>query len=471
MTPPIVAASVLRRPILGVVARLAALPLAWVGATLLLPYAATALAGTLATGALVASTMAASSRPAVARAGLALAAVVVAIPAHAAVPEAIVGGPLAGLAFAHALRETRLRAGAPLDADARALAPVAVWLAGASVVVRIGAERGHLHVVVPQAALAGAALGLALAVLGAIAFARHHAWIAAVYRGGIPGLRVGPPPHADDPAPRLADAGPCDAALVLSSDASGPYRAGAERIVVARVPERAAPLLTRARHALLAAAAAAAAALLALSAQAGPLPARAHREDPPAALPPLPAACATARPTLRFVALEPLRSVDARAIAARYRESGVAAVAGVATLPLDPALEDPGRKQLMAEKVASAVRRAHPPREGELVVALTDRDMYMLGAEWRYAFAYRTAGIAVVSVARMDPEFPWVEGGAYVPEPAPCTARLRARAFKMITRQVLFAACAAPAEVDPTSARRASVLSLEDLDAIDEARY
>lgn len=186
---------------------------------------------------------------------------------------------------------------------------------------------------------------------------------------------------------------------------------------------------------------------------------------------PLPAACATSRPTLRFVALEPLRVLSVDTIADHYRGSGVVDVGPTRTLVLQDRFVDPARDQLVAEEVADAARGAYRPDAHELVIVVTDRDMYLRTVPWHWAFAYRKDGVAVVSVARMDPSFPWLGASTYRPERPECGVALQARAHKMITRQILFAACDAPQADDPRSARRASVLSLQDLDAIDESVY
>jgi hypothetical protein len=102
---------------------------------------------------------------------------------------------------------------------------------------------------------------------------------------------------------------------------------------------------------------------------------------------------------------------------------------------------------------------------------VTDRDMFLREVEWRYAFATRESGVAVVSIARMDPLFPLFSPSTYDPAPSDCRAPVRARAFRMITRQILLGVCSAETVDDPRSARRRSVMGLSDLDAFDEATY
>lgn len=97
--------------------------------------------------------------------------------------------------------------------------------------------------------------------------------------------------------------------------------------------------------------------------------------------------------------------------------------------------------------------------------------MFLRNVDWRFAFATTEGGVAVVSLARMDPSFPLLTPGTYEPAASECRAPLRARAFRMITRQIVENLCAAELVDDPKSARRRAVMSLSDLDAIDEATY
>ncbi len=479
MQPPVVARLVPPRAALGVAARLCAWPLVYAGAYAIAPGDPRFVAAALALASLMASTVASSQSTGVSRAGLGTAAAAVAIPSYAlaralgwASPLVVLVGAFAAVAFGAALSATRTREDAPLDADARAIAPVAAWIAIAAAVTRFGAEAVHLHRVLPAGATVVSALATLLAIAGIAIFVRQRAWTGRVYAGDARPLRVAALPEAAAAVrPLSAVAAACDAAIVAAPDELGPYRAPGDRAIVARVPSSAGPLLASQTRALRTAGAAAAIGASALFVAGGPLPARTHADEPRIGLRPLPAACATDRPMLRFVALEPLRAVSIDAIADHYRRAGIADVAEPRALVLEDRFVDPARDQIVAEDVADAARAAFAPREHELVIVVTDHDMYLRTMTWRWAFAYRRDGVSVVSVARMDPSFPWLGASTYRPERPECGVNLHARAHKMITRQVLFAACKAPEIDDPRSARRPSVLSLEDLDAVDERVY
>jgi hypothetical protein len=183
---------------------------------------------------------------------------------------------------------------------------------------------------------------------------------------------------------------------------------------------------------------------------------------------PLAGRCAVAPPRLRFVPLAPLTIVDAGELAARYRRLGIEA-REEAPLEGVERFRDLRRGQLAAEDLVDTARTERAaPGTNELVVVVTDADLYIRGNAWRYAFAYADGRVAVVSLARMDPAFPWVSPQPYAPRRPACDVELRARAFKMITRQLVLTTCGLPRTSAPHSVRGAQVLSLADLDAIDE---
>ncbi len=475
MQPPVVARFVVARGTLGVLARLCAWPLLYTGAYAIAPHQPRFVAGALVLASLMASTVAASRSDRLARAGVVTAAIAVAIPTYAVARAAgwlgLGLGAIAGAAFAATLGATRVRDDAALDADARALAPAAVWIAVAAAATRFGAETVHLHHVVPAVGVAMGALATAIAVTALVVFVRQRRWSARVYAGREHPLRVTALPEDAAPAAPLSDVPGCTAAIVTVHGELGPYRAAGDRAVLARVPADAGPLLASHARALRRAALGAALGAAALVVDTSALPSRVHAEQARVALGALPGACTAARPTLHLVALEPLRAASIDVIADHYRAAGVVDVAPARSLLLEDRFIDTERVQLVAEDVAEAAREVVQPGAGDLVVVVTDHDMYLRSMEWQWAFAYRKHRVAVVSVARMDPAFPWLGPSTYRPERPECGADLHARVHKMLTRQILFAACDAAPVNDPRSARRASVLSLQDLDAIDERVY
>ena len=104
---------------------------------------------------------------------------------------------------------------------------------------------------------------------------------------------------------------------------------------------------------------------------------------------------------LHFVGLDGIRPEQLADVAAHFRTRyRVSAVVGSADRQVDA--YDSRRRQVDAGRVVAALDRMYPDRE-TIVVAVTDRDMFIPGFGWRYAFSYRTGGrLAVVSTARMD---------------------------------------------------------------------
>jgi hypothetical protein len=371
------------------------------------------------------------------------------------------------------MRRAHEREGDPLDASARLLAPVGLAIAIDGAVIGLGAQAAHLHSTFPLLAQLFASVGVAIAILAVFAWRSIGVDVARAYRGDD-GMRRVRKIDDDVDVPRLSDVAPADAAIVEGATRdAGPYRAGEGR-PLARVPIDASVMRRIHRWRLGEAIVATLVCVGAGSLTVAPLVKIAHRSDlasSPATLPPLPGECATHPPKLRFVALAPLRVLDIDDIAARYRATRVVDVVVEPPLEVEELWIDRGRHQIAGEDIARAARKKYRADENELVIVVTDRDMFLREADWRFAFATREAGVAVVSIARMDPHFPLFAPGGYDPKPSECPAPVRARAFRMITRQVLFQACSAESVADPRSARRRSVMGLSDLDAIDEATY
>jgi hypothetical protein len=455
-------------------ARFAFWPLACVGARAASPGYWLLITFFLVLASLAGSSLLGSPRRPLGRAGVAVVGIVTAVPAVlVARAAAATLGPVAPvatllvaagatLAFARVLVLSRVRVEPSLDADALVLAPAAAWLLSCALLVRFGAEAVHAHVIVPALGTGIAVLACALGALAAAVLVRLRAWTARVYRGKAQPLAIAPAAFA---SPLLSHVEGADAAIVVAGDALDPYREHPP--VVARVPLHPEPLLRRYTTRALAAVAVfvAAVAALALGAHA----AASHPTDGASPRPlPLAGRCAVAPPRLRFVPLAPLTLVDASELADRYRRLGIEA-REEAPLEGVERFRDLQRGQLAAEDLVDAARAERAaPGTNELVVVVTDADLYIRGNAWRYAFAYADGRVAVVSLARMDPAFPWVSPQPYAPRRPACNVELRARAFKMITRQLLLTTCGLPRTSARHSVRGAQVLSLADLDAIDE---
>jgi predicted Zn-dependent protease len=113
-------------------------------------------------------------------------------------------------------------------------------------------------------------------------------------------------------------------------------------------------------------------------------------------------------PTVYIVALGPVPREQLLA-AAREVDSFDVHPAFLAPIPIDPALGDLQRNQLVAEKVAmkvgSEVRRQRL-KDDPLVIAITQSDMYVgHQADYRWAFSYPAPSqtVTLISTARMNP--------------------------------------------------------------------
>jgi predicted Zn-dependent protease len=131
--------------------------------------------------------------------------------------------------------------------------------------------------------------------------------------------------------------------------------------------------------------------------------------------------------TVSFVPLDDFPRRILEAFVEHYRQKYGLKVRIEAAVAVPPVAFDPARKQLIAEEVLAAVRRAHGS-SGRVLIALSERDLYARSLHWRYAFSYRQVDAAVVSSARMD--HPIL--GFWPPAPERQVARLR----KMVTKSI-----------------------------------
>lgn len=132
----------------------------------------------------------------------------------------------------------------------------------------------------------------------------------------------------------------------------------------------------------------------------------------------------------------------------------------VASRQADHAAYDAYRRQLNAARILDALERMHPSRDA-VVVAVTDRDMYIPGFGWRYAFSYRAKGrLAVVSTARME--------RGCLGLLAANEDRQRARLRKMIGKNLGVLYFGLPLSNDPRSLMYAYVGGPQELDVMSE---
>lgn len=123
---------------------------------------------------------------------------------------------------------------------------------------------------------------------------------------------------------------------------------------------------------------------------------------------------------------------------------------------------DPVRRQLPSENITHLLEksvRATSDNPRALLIGITPIDMYTLEIpEWRFAFATRRGTCcAIVSFARMNLE-----------RFSHSDPRLVARVRKLVTRSIAFQRHGLGANSDPRSVLYNRILSLSDLDFIDE---
>jgi len=348
---------------------------------------------------------------------------------------ALAGGVLTGLAFGAAMRSFKAHAEA-LDRDVQPNAAVAIWLALAALHVRLGSETGHLHQVFPSLALLmtfGATLLAAAVTLVAVAQRR---WTRRLYGTNDESLAIGPPPAEMDLATIPALSGDeADAVVLLFPAEVNAYRG--QPSVVARAP--ASPDRVLQRQARMVGMGALGCLSSALALLVLPSASNVHEPEFPSAGN---VATRLANPpaTLRFVALEPLVLDDVERIAERYRRVGFHDVRVERPMPFEERFFDRRRGQLNGDDVARAAQRAYVPSRTmyprELVIVLTDRDLFREGVPWPYAFAVDDFNVDVVSLARLDPSFPLFASSSYVPRRPSCAAALHERTYKLITHRI-----------------------------------
>lgn len=135
----------------------------------------------------------------------------------------------------------------------------------------------------------------------------------------------------------------------------------------------------------------------------------------------------------------------------------------LATAPLPDWTMDDIRKQLIAEELVEAMKRANPQLAGDpeaVFIGVTDQDMYISQLAWNYAFNWRQEErFAVVSTARMDPTF----------EKEPANPKvLEERARKMITKNIGLLYYHLQLSYNYSSVLYRSIDDVEDLDDMGE---
>lgn len=162
---------------------------------------------------------------------------------------------------------------------------------------------------------------------------------------------------------------------------------------------------------------------------------------------------------VQLVGLDDVRTERLEQVAQELRTTHRAPIS-VATARVASAAYDAHRRQLNAASILDALERTYPARES-VVIAVTDRDMYIPAYGWRYAFSFRSRGrLAIVSTARME------RGclGLF----AANEQRQRARLRKMIGKNLGVLYFGLPLSQDPRSLMYAHVGGPQELDVMSE---
>ncbi len=160
---------------------------------------------------------------------------------------------------------------------------------------------------------------------------------------------------------------------------------------------------------------------------------------------------------IAFVAIGPLKTLDVEALAERYRRVYGVEIEVLPSLPaaaLTPAWDAQRRQhrggQVLTTLAQAFAPHATPPR---WIIGVTDGDLYWEQRDWRFSFSLRGGAVAVVSTARTEPGRP----------------RSAARTMKLISRALGETYCGLERGGPDDSVLRPTLMSLTELDAIDEA--
>ena len=169
------------------------------------------------------------------------------------------------------------------------------------------------------------------------------------------------------------------------------------------------------------------------------------------------------RGTVYLVPLGKPQRILSTDLLAYYRKKYGLELRVLTPAPLPLWTRDEIRKQLIAEELVEAMKRAYPQfaiDPDAILIGVTDEDMYISGMNWSYAFSWRQEErFAIVSTARMDP--------AFSKEPAdPKIAEARAR--KMITKDIGLLYYHLQPSYDFSSALFDYINDVEDLDDMGE---
>jgi predicted Zn-dependent protease len=169
------------------------------------------------------------------------------------------------------------------------------------------------------------------------------------------------------------------------------------------------------------------------------------------------------QPVVYLAGLEDFPQGTLERLRAFFQEEHGIAIGILPAVRVDESAFDPERQQLVADRLLESIDRARGAEHGDrVVIGLTQYDIMMLDRpDWAFVFSLRdeSLGVAVVSVARMDPR----SFGERRDDDL-----LFERAAKMVGKNIGVMYLGLPMSEDPRSVMYNQLFSLYALDAVDD---
>ncbi len=166
-----------------------------------------------------------------------------------------------------------------------------------------------------------------------------------------------------------------------------------------------------------------------------------------------------------FVPIGDFPLADLKTLADYYHRWLKVEIEILGPIPIEEAVVDRVREQLVAETLIASMRRALPQLANDsnaILIGFTTGDMYPLSmGNWRFAFGWRDPRqrAAVVSTARLD----FINLAA-----SPDVARPEVRVRKVVTKDIAILYYGLGVSNDPRSVLYGGIMGIEDLDAVSE---
>jgi predicted Zn-dependent protease len=165
-----------------------------------------------------------------------------------------------------------------------------------------------------------------------------------------------------------------------------------------------------------------------------------------------------------FVPIGSFSSDDLTALAQCYRDNYNLDITILKSIPVDDAVRDSSRGQLMAEKLVESVRAGEPDYANDaraILIGFTSEDIYPTSQNWQFAFGWRlgSSHAAVVSTARMSLH--------YIGQPRDLNLS-QTRLRKMVTKDIGILHYGRPQNQNPKSVLYNGIMGIEELDQVGE---